>query len=308
MEVKREDDDVVFLDIVKEEYEIQGRSSSLKVEGTATEEIPEIKKNEDHMEVAEATGKPREVATKEGRLVHSPKKTYICPNCPKILKNKGALKIHLNWHSRTPKQYQCRNCKQIFPCYKTFSAHRQTHRLKIFECAKCGKCYEVKNSLKNHLLSNHYGLPWRQSIYTGGKYKCEECEKSFSRKFYYDRHVEIHKKGHQGHLKKCPYCSMRFRSKAKFEKHQTLCTPEKICKVCNKSFKSFGHFMRHRRMHSECKDLPLRLQCIYCKKSVVILSLSQHMRKFHTGLPEVIVVGKFFFQKHFQRTIMPTAQ
>ncbi|XP_055707131.1 gastrula zinc finger protein XlCGF26.1-like isoform X2 [Phlebotomus papatasi] len=284
MEVKTEDDDVVFLEIVKEEYEIQGGSSTLKVE-----ETEEIQKNEDHAEVAEAIEQPREVAIKEkGDPVPLSKIAFICPKCRKTFKNKGVLKRHLKWHSRTPKQYPCRNCEQIFPCYKTLSAHRQTHRL--FECAKCGKCYDIKNSLKNHLLSNHYGLSWSQSRYTGGKFKCEECEKSFARKFYYNRHIEIHKEGQLGHLKKCPNCNKRFRTKPKLEKHQSLCNQAKICKVCNKSFKSFGHFIIHLRKHSDYKDLPPRLQCIYCKESVVLLNLSQHMRNYHIGLPEEIIV------------------
>ncbi|XP_066920539.1 uncharacterized protein [Clytia hemisphaerica] len=109
-------------------------------------------------------------------------------------------------------------------------------------------------------------------------FKCEYCDKKFTRSWNYQRHVLIHS-GRKPH--KCDVCHKAFVLAAHLKIHMRIHTGEKpyVCSECKRGFAQLTNLQRHILTHTGQK--PHR--CKHCNKGFVSSSdLRRHIR-IHTG-------------------------
>ncbi|XP_052773597.1 zinc finger and BTB domain-containing protein 24-like isoform X2 [Mya arenaria] len=138
---------------------------------------------------------------------------FPCPDCGKVFKVKGNLRIHLKTHLD----------------------------LKLFSCSQegCEKTYSTNEGLKRHLLT-HQGIK---------PFQCDVCQQYFSSSVALTEHRTLHfdEKMHQ-----CPSCERRFRHVSSFRRHLTTHTSAMpyICTVCNRQFAQPSYLRSHMRTHT----------------------------------------------------------
>lgn len=89
---------------------------------------------------------------------------------------------------------------------------------KDFVCQECGKSYNKKDQLQEHITVIHNNIK---------PHVCTECGKSFGRKTRLREHMDIHL-GIARH--KCPYCSRAFTNHGSMWSHKNKCTMNAVDK------------------------------------------------------------------------------
>ena len=109
-------------------------------------------------------------------------------------------------------------------------------------------------------------------------FKCQFCERSFSRKDNQARHERIHT-GEKPFT--CQYCYVSFSQRQHLIGHERIHTGEKPfkCKFCETKFSNAGNRLRHERIHTGEKPFA----CCYCDARFTQKTrLINHIRS-HTG-------------------------
>ncbi|XP_060093832.1 zinc finger protein 397-like isoform X4 [Heteronotia binoei] len=159
-------------------------------------------------------------------------------------------------------------------------AKRADERKNKFLGVNWGLQPEERSEQNQGICSSQSGaLTESETLPKGEKrYRCSECEKSFSKSTHLIRHQLMHT-GERGY--KCFECGKTFNQSAHLTSHQIIHTGEKPykCTECGKSFNKSTNLLRHQRMHTgekphTCKDCGNH----FSDKS----SLIQHQR-VHTG-------------------------
>nr|XP_023014379.1 zinc finger protein 845-like [Leptinotarsa decemlineata] len=110
------------------------------------------------------------------------------------------------------------------------------------------------------------------------QFKCESCEKCFTRKKYLQQHLLTHEPGQRF---KCDSCDKTFHWKYNLERHSVTHTRERLfqCHICNKSLSRQTTLQLHLLTH--IGDKPF--QCNLCEKR---FALKHHVERHlltHTG-------------------------
>ena len=189
---------------------------------------------------------------------HGGKTKLVCPDCGDVFSSKTSLNSHISRkHSKdSDKKFQCHECSFFTSYPSDLKRHSRVHdiRLKPQPCPFCSRL--VKN-LQEHFHKTQCDIP--ESERTIKKYKCDTCNKNFSWKGGYERHVKnFHSEGAQSH--KCELCSYATYSK-------------------------FNLFIHVRRMHEGKK---LKRTCPHCLKEVIKLEF--HIRLFHPEFANLPVI------------------
>nr|XP_036848890.1 zinc finger protein 550 isoform X2 [Manis javanica] len=122
----------------------------------------------------------------------------------------------------------------------------------VYKCRQCGRGFTRKWYLARH-----------QRVHTGMKpYACDVCGKAFSQSSTLTRHCLIHS-GNKPY--RCPECGKAFRRRSYLAQHEPVHTGEKpyACGHCGKAFSHRSTFIRHNRTHSGEKPF----ECAQCGKS-----------------------------------------
>ncbi|XP_065217275.1 zinc finger protein 551-like isoform X4 [Planococcus citri] len=138
---------------------------------------------------------------------------FYCRKCDKRCVSKSHLIQHEATHNKN-KPHKCSFCDTRFKHkYNKVRHERYMHtEVTCFECAVCGKMFNYKHSIIQHLRVHSVRKPFR----------CQACGTRFSRK----DHLVDHKRTHS--------------EEKKFK-----------CGICNKLFKHICSKISHERLHAE---------------------------------------------------------
>uniref|UniRef100_UPI003B75B51F C2H2-type zinc finger protein n=1 Tax=Candidatus Sororendozoicomonas aggregata TaxID=3073239 RepID=UPI003B75B51F len=104
----------------------------------------------------------------------------ICKICKQVCVSPSVLNRHMVTHSGV-KSFQCELCYKYFSTKESCKVHKKTIHsdAKNFQCPKCTKAFKQNSNLKKHLI-----------VHGIGDYKCHICEKVFSVKPEFQRHMQ----------------------------------------------------------------------------------------------------------------------
>ncbi|XP_048007134.1 zinc finger protein 530-like [Leguminivora glycinivorella] len=174
----------------------------------------------------------------------------LCSVCGEIFKNRAEIDLHFSQeHPETSVVYTCNICGKAFEKYIQFGHH----------------CYE-------HISKN--------------RYKCDSCDKSFSRLARLVTHTEaFHARGDGGSKPLiCQHCPQQFASEFRFREHQRL--EHDICVImcsqpgCGEIFETPKELVLHQKQHSLSSDLWCRLCGLqFTSRSTAERHLDVHRKK-----------------------------
>nr|CAD7425093.1 unnamed protein product [Timema monikensis] len=212
----------------------------------------------------------KEFYLKQHTVVHIEKEptTYLCDECGKAFKQRGALTQHKATHS-TVKSHICSDCGKAFAFIGRLRDHLKVHAgVKPYLCNICGKAFAAREGLFAH-----------ERTHTGEKpYCCNLCPRTFATSSNYRTHMRHHTEGKRF---PCTHCPTAFFTKSGLERHERLHSGVKpfACDICSVCFYTKRELIRHKLFHLGNK----RFSCDRCNKSYYE---RQHLvihQRTHTG-------------------------
>ncbi|XP_015115173.1 zinc finger protein 16 [Diachasma alloeum] len=182
----------------------------------------------------------------------------------KVTTKKRTRKKSSSDKSRSQEQkYECTICKKKFSTASNLKQHTGTHFLdqQKFHCKECGMSFAWKSTLNKHLASNH--RPDGPQ-----KFVCEICPRVYSTLSQVNEHVKRDHLKVRNHV--CEECGKSFFKKFDLKSHRRTHTKERpyVCRVCDKTFYHQSHIIRHERIHSGERPY----SCDFCQKTFSQLS------------------------------------
>ncbi|XP_030052376.1 zinc finger protein 2 homolog [Microcaecilia unicolor] len=121
------------------------------------------------------------------------------------------------------------------------------------------------------------------------QYKCQQCEKSFSKQFHLTAHERTHRKEK---TYQCSGCERSFHHKSGLVAHQRIhsgATPHQ-CTECQQSFSYKSALIVHRKIHSNKKPQPV--QTPQSVQNLQPMQKPQSMEKTNNAQPTFVLGGK----------------
>ena len=144
------------------------------------------------------------------------KEMFSCTECNYVTFKKDARNKHIKSVHENLKHI-CHHCGQEFSQPKTLKRHlSKKHNEgppieRKYKCELCDKSYELLESLKTHVITNH-----DKSV----SYNCHLCSSTFLHKQYLHQHVKhVHEKHRPN---KCDLCPAAFLRKSDLIRHKEL--------------------------------------------------------------------------------------
>ncbi|XP_071523711.1 uncharacterized protein [Panulirus ornatus] len=203
----------------------------------------------------------------------STERSNKCESCACEFPSKSELTRHIVKYQGTcnpnkSEGVRCATCGEDLPNLEALKDHRRTAHptpevtpgsgKKGFECDYCGKTFNCRSNLRDHLV-----------VHTGEKpYPCDICGKSFS----FIHNMKTHRLTHnEGRNEVCPYCDKAYKSKISLYYHMkkgncrglsTKEVPEGYhrCTDCLQMFASEERF----KSHKEKGHCQVSHRCQYC--------------------------------------------
>ncbi|XP_071553122.1 uncharacterized protein [Temnothorax nylanderi] len=197
---------------------------------------------------------------------------YICDVCGQDFRKRNELSMHLDDHvAKEEGDFQCEICNRIFSNLRLFRIHKRIHypQVKSWPCVTCGKKYNSKNLLEEH-MNTHTGVR---------PYVCETCNKDFASKYTYKAHVKTHEVRPRPF--ECTRCNKTFLSQQNLTQHERTHNgiKEYICHQCGKAFTSSHNLEVHNIVHTGYKPY----MCKICSKAFARKAEIRDHERTHTG-------------------------
>ena len=166
--------------------------------------------------------------------------------------------------------HMCKYCEKIFPFASTLKVHMRTHLgLTPYKCMLCTYSSADKSTLVRHMRTHSGERP----------YACTLCKFPFTTKANCERHIrKRHNKDTKVDIESCiRHFAFSTSLDGKF------CSPDTVCKICNRDFKFFRDLQNHLRVHERTSTKPY--VCQRCQMGFTSRgSCARHIVKSH---PEV---------------------
>ncbi|KAL0808632.1 hypothetical protein ABMA28_013070 [Loxostege sticticalis] len=183
----------------------------------------------------------------------------------KFTENDGILPFQMNSEG-----FKCAQCPLKFNSFKLLTQHINSH-LCNFVCEQCGVGFATIKRAKTHALRH-----------LNGSFKCELCDKTFSKSATLRNHVETsHLKVHKH---KCDHCAETFLHYNVKINHLVTAhgvkVPQYRCTMCPKVFLVKG------RMKCHVKNVHLKItkyECEFCNKKFAVKDKYEDHLVTHTG-------------------------
>ncbi|XP_068214226.1 zinc finger protein OZF-like isoform X1 [Palaemon carinicauda] len=150
----------------------------------------------------------------------------------------------------------------------------------------CAKPIWPESDSKTHTMGGNYekqfsgvvNLNTHMVVHTGGKFRCRDCGRRFSRQADRKTHYETHNRKKSF---KCNVCDKAFFEKGDLTRHYRTHTGEKPfkCSVCDEAFSRKSRLTEHHRIHTGEKPF----KCNVCDKAFSERSHFARHTKIHTG-------------------------
>lgn len=168
------------------------------------------------------------------------------------------------------RRFKCTHCPKSFKSIGTRNDHeRNLHKkLRPHNCDECGKTFYRKFNLTVHKRKHSSDRP----------HECKICKKRFKSHISVKIHMEIHSNRRPF---MCENCGKVFKTMSVLESHQAIHTGETKhnCNVCGKSYRYRASLFIHMRTHTGQRPYG----CSECSASFMVKShLTEHIR-IHTG-------------------------
>ncbi|XP_061093836.1 zinc finger protein 208-like isoform X1 [Conger conger] len=212
-----------------------------------------------HLQVHDSESIPPPVKSFEHQMEQLEKNTYSCPDCGKRFSRAMALQFHMKSHG-----------------YETgypFTSSKSETKAQVFQCSHCRARLSSDRELQLHLRKKHSGclnevteqtselaqcvskdsksfLGAPKRSLDGGKYKCNECGRSFSVVGALNFHKRIHRKSPTAVATSSSPVAVVQETKSK-EANETKGLY--ICPECGRSFGTNSALGTHRRWHTDKK-------------------------------------------------------
>ena len=192
------------------------------------------------------------IKTKKGstkkRLINSKseykKQSFKCQakNC--TVKSETRKELYQHYKARHKRVHKCKKCEKRYKTPYSLDQHNYIHRQshQMQSCKKCNKTFAFRSQMIIH----------RNKHSINGKYECTECYAQF--KYLHDMYR--HRREHTAKMlqcSKCEYIGTALNLKEHAKQHSRK--SNKICVLCNKSFKFRMELWWHRR-HCYRSDSP----------------------------------------------------
>ena len=188
-------------------------------------------------------------------------KGYSCRYCKKIFINKGHWKEHERIHTGE-KPYSCKYCPKAFRQSGGLTQHERIHTVeKLFSCKYCSKAFNQSNNLTRHELIH--------TVQSNDDEDIEHIQDDFEAetKVVEEQHLKRETKRSAG-------------SFASPKKTKSACMKDnKLCKICNKTFKT----LQNKQLHVACvHEGKKAFKCPMCNKSFANkYGLERHKVRIH---------------------------
>ena len=187
------------------------------------------------------------------------------------------------------RNHTCRYCDKTFPFASTLKVHMRTHLgLTPYKCMLCTYSSADKSTLVRHMRTHSGERP----------YACKICKFPFTTKANCERHIKKrHNKETKADIELCiEHCSLPNTSMTLDGK---FCSPDTVCKICNRDFKFFRDLQNHLRVHERTPMKPFVCQC--CQMSFSSRgNCARHIIKSHpevgeSNIEKTIIVHEISF-------------
>ena len=204
----------------------------------------------------------------------------LCP--PKLKKNCNICKRIVTDHLRNHHSLHSAVCEI---CNHMEYISKNSFKL---ICPVCMKIFESKYRLEDHMNLHN----------TKNPYFCKSCDRGFTTKFNYEKHVlENHDENQETY--ECDKCSETFTLERNLKRHKDDIHSEKnqeeyTCELCQKSFKQRYNLLKHKRIEHNLNErkavLPgvnddeIQLVCTLCNRTFKQqFTLDRHLETMHSN-------------------------
>uniref|UniRef100_A0A6P7F1R2 Zinc finger protein OZF-like n=1 Tax=Diabrotica virgifera virgifera TaxID=50390 RepID=A0A6P7F1R2_DIAVI len=212
-------------------------------------------------------------------------KGVSCPVCPRTFANVHSFQHHVTVKHK-PKDSYCDLCCRNFNDDYLLSIHNtRVHNQDpdLYECVTCKK-FQTKSSrpLYEHITKEHV----KEEIY------CDECDKMFYSKTWFDNHKIFHLETNERETFKCGRCESTFTTNYSLMEHMQESHTKYKCDQCDVTFPYKKNLDEHNRRLHAAKE---QFLCNECGKTFSSkYSLKDHEKVHTTGRYICSVCGKIF--------------
>ncbi|KAJ2947298.1 hypothetical protein O0L34_g17015 [Tuta absoluta] len=184
---------------------------------------------------------------------HGKIKSFACPICSKMFKNRNQLAKHKTIHNKKD-SLQCPICKLQLSCPQRLKTHIAVvhEKVKPFKCTECESAFARKDELTLHIRSHTGDKPYecdkctyrsadssamrrhKRSHAKEGVYRCKICLYSTIQSTAFASHmITKHPNVNSDDVHKCPYCRFKSVNKQKYIVHLSTHSDKEEIKLLN---------------------------------------------------------------------------